>query len=71
MRQGMEQGEARRRAKELDGIAIEARWSEKANAWLTGGWASAPGKAWIVQSLDGLVVLDDGEGSRGREKESE
>jgi hypothetical protein len=64
MRQGMEQGEARRRAKELGGVAVEARWSEAAGAWLTGGWASASGKAWIVQSLDGLVVLDDGEGEQ-------
>jgi hypothetical protein len=55
----MEQGEARRRAKELGGIAVEARWSEKAGTWLTGGWASARGKAWIVVSLDHMVVLAD------------
>jgi hypothetical protein len=57
----MEQGEARKRAKELRGIAVEARWSKAKQKWVTGGWASRPGTAWIVTSLDGQTVLDDGE----------
>lgn len=63
MAKGMEQGEARRRAKELGGIAVEARWSEAKQKWVTGGWASAAGKAWIVINTDYQVVLDDGTGA--------
>lgn len=60
MRQGMEQGEARRRARELGGIAVEARWSEAKQTWVTGGWANQPGSAWIVVDAGNAGVLADG-----------
>jgi hypothetical protein len=57
----MDQGTARRRAKELGGIAVSAR-KDKNGKWVTGGWPSAK-DVWIVLSLDGRVVFDDGDGT--------
>lgn len=57
---GMEQGEARRRAKELGGIALSARNPERCKPWRLGGWPLAD-DVWIVISLDHSVILDDGE----------
>jgi hypothetical protein len=60
----MEQGEARRRARELGGIAVSARPKNSLEGgWHIGGWPKA-GDVWIVISLDGLVVLDDGSEKR-------
>lgn len=58
MGNGMEQGEARRRAKELGGIAVSARRGSTGN-WNIGGWPEA-NDVWIVISLDRRLVLDDG-----------
>ncbi|MET7904365.1 hypothetical protein ABZS86_24055 [Streptomyces sp. NPDC005355] len=55
---GMDQGAARRRAKELDGIAVGARKGSTGN-WLLGGWPSE-NEAWIIVSPDKKKVLDDG-----------
>lgn len=60
MGDGMEQGEARRRARELGGIAVSARNPEKYRRWRLGGWPQAD-DVWIVISVDRTVVLDDGE----------
>lgn len=57
---GMDQGAARRRARELGGIAVSARNPEKCKKWRLGGWPQAD-DVWIVISLDRTVVLDDGE----------
>jgi hypothetical protein len=54
----MNQGLARRRAHELGGIAVGARW--KGDRWLLGGWPNAKDETWIVVSLDKTMVLDDG-----------
>lgn len=56
---GMDQGAARRRARELGGIAVTARNPEKVKPWRLGGWPKAD-DVWIVISLDRQVVLDDG-----------
>lgn len=59
MGNGMEQGEARRKAKELGGIAVSARKSSTGTKWNLGGWPTAK-DVWIVISLDRQVVLADG-----------
>lgn len=64
---GMTQTEARRKAKELGGIAVEAKWSDAKARWVTGGWASQPGRAWIVISLDWSTVLSDRADREGTE----
>lgn len=51
---GMDQGSARRRAKELGGIARSARPGR--NGWITGGWPTA-GDVWIVV-LGDLTFVD-------------
>ena len=56
---GLTQTEARRKAKELGGIAIWARWSKAKQSWDTGGWANQPGEVWIVVSVDRKSVLLD------------
>lgn len=56
----MDQGAARRRAKELGGIAVSAR-KGSTGKWLTGGWPS-DNEVWIVVSLNWRHVLDDGDG---------
>jgi hypothetical protein len=61
----MEQGEARRRARELGGIAVSAR-KGSTGKWTVGGWPSEK-DVWIVISPGrsvvggGPMVLDDGE----------
>lgn len=58
--QGLEQGAARRRARELGGIAVSARpRSGSRGGWHLDGWPSSK-DVWIVISLDRQVVLDDG-----------
>lgn len=57
---GMEQGQARRRARELGGIAVSARNPERCAPWRLGGWPLKD-DVWIVVSLDRSIVLDDGE----------
>lgn len=61
VREGMDQGTARRVAKRMGGIAVEARWSAAKGKWETGGWASEAGKAWVVMDLSGRTVLADSE----------
>jgi len=55
----MDQTTARRRAKELGGIAIEAR-PRVTGGWLIGGWPHQKGATWIVVDLLKTQVLDDG-----------
>lgn len=55
---GLTQAEARRRAKRLGGIAVEAR--KRTGHWLLGGWASQKDAVWIVVSIDRVWILDDG-----------
>jgi hypothetical protein len=59
MGSGLDQTTARRRAKFLHGIAVSAR-KGSTGRWVTGGWAGVT-DVWIVLTLDGKVVLDDGE----------
>lgn len=54
----MEQTEARRRAEELGGIAVGAKWSVAKQRWITGGYSPHP--EWIVVDINHAVVLDDG-----------
>lgn len=58
MGNGMDQGAARRRARELGGIAVSAQRGSTGN-WNTGGWPCDK-DVWIVVALDGRTVLDDG-----------
>lgn len=51
---GMDQGSARRRARELGGIARSVRPGR--NGWIIGGWPMA-GDVWIVV-LGGLYYVD-------------
>jgi hypothetical protein len=60
MGNGMDQGTARRRARELGGIATMAR-KGTTGKWITGGWATKK-DVWIVLSIDHQVVLDEGDG---------
>ena len=59
----MNQTEARRRAKELGGIAVSARQrlgsGGEPAGWNLGGWPNQKGETWIVVSLDKKTVLDD------------
>lgn len=59
----MNQTDARRRAKELNGVAIHAyRKSEGSGpsaGWRIGGWPHQKGETWIVVSQDLSTVLDD------------
>jgi len=55
---GFTQTEARRRAKELDGVAISARPNSRNDRWILGGWPSED-EVWIVISLDHKKILDD------------
>jgi hypothetical protein len=57
--QGMDQATARRRAHDLGGIAVGARW--KGDHWLLGGWAAQPDEVWIVVNIDKTAVLEAGE----------
>lgn len=56
----MKQEEARRRVRELGGIAVEARPKGTEGDWVTGGWPHQKGSTWIVVSASRpQVVLDD------------
>lgn len=59
----MNQAEARRRAKELGGLAVSARQRFDSGGapagWNLGGWPGQKGETWIVVSLDKKTVLDD------------
>lgn len=56
----MDQAEARRRARELGGIALTARpKNSPRGGWLIGGWPDAGKDVWIVVSTDRTEVLDD------------
>lgn len=57
---GLDQKTARKRAKELGGVAIGARWSSATHQWRLGGWAGDPDETWIVVSTNKTHVLDDG-----------
>lgn len=54
----MDQTTARRRAEELGGIAVGARWSEAKGKWVLGGYSPHP--EWVVVDINQTVVLDDG-----------
>lgn len=54
----MNQTDARKRAKELHGIAVSARMSGDGLRWNVGGWPQE-GDEWIVISTDRTKVLDD------------
>lgn len=56
----MDQVTARRRAKELGGIAVSVRHPSRSKKWRIGGWP-LPDDVWIVVSMDMKKVLDDGE----------
>jgi hypothetical protein len=55
---GLDQATARRRARELEGIAAAAH-KDSAGRWSTDGWPTDQ-TAWIVTSLAGRIILDDG-----------
>lgn len=57
---GMDQATARRRAKELGGVARSARNPERYQMWQFGGWGLHD-DVWIVTDVGITVVLDDGE----------
>jgi hypothetical protein len=58
----MDQTTARRRAKELGGIAVGARWNNTKGAWILGGWANHPEEQWIVVNPEKTLVLEDDSG---------
>lgn len=63
----MKQEEARRRAKELGGIAVSARPKHDSGGapagWQLGGWPNQTDETWIVVSIpkegQPQIVLDD------------
>jgi hypothetical protein len=57
----MTQAEARAKAEELGGIAVEARWKQDDTGghWLLGGWPNQPGSTWIVTDLLKREVFAD------------
>lgn len=59
----MKQEEARRRAKELGGIAVSAHQKLDSGGapagWRLGGWPNQKGETWIVVSTDKKSILDD------------
>lgn len=54
---GMDQATARKRAKEIGGIAVSAR-PRSVGGWHVGGWPQKH-DVWIVVSIGG-ALLDDG-----------
>lgn len=55
---GLDQATARRRARELGGLAVAAH-IDHTGCWNTDGWP-ADQTAWIVTTLARRVILDDG-----------
>lgn len=55
---GLDQATARRIARELGGIAQQARMMPLTGRWRTGGWADKT-TVWIVTDLSGTEVLAD------------
>lgn len=59
----MKQEEARRRARELGGIAVSAHQKFDSGGapagWRLGGWPNQKGETWIVVSPNKQTVLDD------------
>lgn len=55
----MDQSSARKRAKEMGGIAVSARRSPRTGKWITGGWATTKDEWIVVSALDGFTVWDD------------
>lgn len=52
----MEQVEARQKARDMGGIAVEAR-PKPGGRWLVGGWPNASGSTWIVTDIHMKTVL--------------
>lgn len=61
----MDQGTARKRAKELGGVAVGARKSPSDGRWILDTWSGQPGETFIVVSLDRTEVLDDRDPAEG------
>lgn len=51
----MTQTEARRKAGELGGIAVEARL--RGDHWLLGGWPHQKDATWIVVDINKVFIL--------------
>lgn len=56
----MDQGDARKLAKEHNGIAIQGRRSPRTGEWIVGGWATKD-STWIVYDPRLAAVIFDGE----------
>ena len=54
----MKQEEARRRAKELGGIAIHAYPNARKGGFRIGGWPGQKGMTWVVVDLNRRNILD-------------
>jgi hypothetical protein len=61
---GMDQTTARRRAKELEGVARGAKRLVRSGRWTYSIWSGDPAAVWIVTDLDGTTVLDSGPARR-------
>lgn len=57
---GLDQVTARRRAKELEGVARGAKRLVRSGRWTYGIWANDPAAVWVVTDLDGTTILDSG-----------
>lgn len=66
---GMSQGVARRLARDLGGVATQARLSPSTGRWILGGWANK-NTVWIVVSINGQAVLADHVEEPGRYPEN-
>lgn len=58
----MDELQARRRADELGGIAVQAQWIESVGAWVLLDGRDGPRVKWIVVSRNRRDLLDGGEG---------
>jgi hypothetical protein len=61
---GLSQSTARKIAREVGGVATQARLSPSTGRWIIGGWANRY-TVWIVTDLAGTEVLADQEVSAG------
>jgi hypothetical protein len=57
---GLSQSTARSIARQIGGIATQARLSPTTGRWIIGGWATTQ-TVWIVVNIGGTVVLVDRE----------